>query len=111
MSATQHKPEPTRSNEPERPSLFLRTSAAARAIEIGIVITDSEANFSASGRCTRCFATLNARNSNAEYPNVFCSVDCEQEFVHEALASLTIEDCVRIQGRLEALLHSNVDKK
>jgi hypothetical protein len=110
MSATQYKPESTRSSKPEDQSSMLRLSAAARAIGLGIAITDAEASASRPGLCSRCFAILNPHRSYTEYPDVFCSNECEQEFIHDALASLTIADCIRIQGRLEALLHSN-DRK
>jgi hypothetical protein len=80
------------------------TSAAAGAIEVGRALADAEYDASAPGLCSQCRGPRNPNSSTAEFPNVFCSEQCEKEFVGSALASLSLEDCVRIQGRLEALL-------
>ena len=57
-----------------------------------------------SGLCSRCRNYQNPRTSTAQCRNLFCSQQCEQEFVRMALASLTLEDCICIQERLETLL-------
>ena len=57
-----------------------------------------------SGACSQCRGYRDVRISTAQHPHVFCSAQCEKEFVLNALADFTLEDCVRLQGRLERLL-------
>jgi hypothetical protein len=80
------------------------TPAAAKLIELGVALTRADSSASILGFCFHCLAPRNMHNSSAQFPNVFCSGQCEQKFVGTALASLTVEDCVRIHGRLETLL-------
>jgi hypothetical protein len=78
--------------------------ATATLIELGIALARAESSSPVPGRCLRCVSYRNPKNSTAQCPNVFCSEKCEQEFVRAALGALTIEDCIRIHGRLEMLL-------
>jgi hypothetical protein len=80
------------------------TSAAAKLLELGRVLAGAESSTSNSGVCCHCRALRNPYTSTAQCPNVFCSEQCERDFVRGALASLTMEDCIRIQRRLETLL-------
>jgi hypothetical protein len=108
MSATQSKPGPPNWNKAETYRSWLgkttEKSAGATLIELGITVAEAESRASIPGTCSRCRGYRNPRNSNAQCPNVFCSDQCEQEFVRAAVATLSIDDCVRIHGRLEALL-------
>lgn len=110
MSAGQSKHVPVRSNEFELPRSPLdgppTKSAASMLIEIGVLL--AEATFAAPtpGLCSQCRKRRDARSSNAQYQNLFCSQRCEREFVRTTLASVTLEECFRIQERLEALLVS-----
>ena len=104
MSATQSKQQPLGSSRSDDYSSSLGTSAAAKLIELGIALAASESGAALPGQCSRCRSHRNPKYSTAQYPNVFCSELCEQEFVRAAVASLTIEDCIRIHGRLETLL-------
>ena len=108
MSASQFKHQPLSSNNSESYSSWPEdpqsNSAAAVAIELGLALAESESAKPRPGLCYSCRNFLDPQTSAAEYPNIFCSQLCEQEFVHHALASLTVEDCIRIQARLESLL-------
>ncbi len=79
-------------------------SAGATLIEIGIALAGAESSPAIPGLCSRCRSGRNAQSSTSHYPNVFCSEQCEQEFIRTALASLTLEDCIRMHGRLDNLL-------
>ncbi len=74
-------------------------SAGATVIELGITL-----GLATPGWCLRCRGSQDPPSSTSQYPNVFCSEHCEQEFIRAALASLTLEDCIRMHERLENLL-------
>jgi hypothetical protein len=82
----------------------LGRSAAATLIELGSMLAAADASDPKSGVCIRCSAPSNSQRSNAQYANTFCSKECEQEFVRTAMASVTLQECLRIQHRLETLL-------
>lgn len=106
MFATQYKQESLSSNQVEtrnsRPGGPLANSAAATLIDLGIILADASAPV--AGFCFRCRAPLDSKSLIVQYPNAFCSKRCEQEFVRAAVASLTLQECIRIQHRLESLL-------
>lgn len=108
MSASQFKHQPLSSNssEPYRswPEDPQSNSAASVVIELGVTLAEAESAKPRPGLCYTCRNFRDPQTSAAEYPNIFCSQLCEQEFVHHALASVTVEDCIRIQARLESLL-------
>lgn len=79
-------------------------STAAKVIEFGNALGGAESSAPLPHQCFRCLSHRNPKTSTAQYSNVFCSEECEQEFVRAALAALTVEDCMRIHVRLEALL-------
>jgi hypothetical protein len=74
------------------------------------VLVEVAASFAAaygaseSGSCSQCRGYRDPRISTAQHPQVFCSQQCEREFVLTALKGLTLEDCIRLQERLELLL-------
>jgi hypothetical protein len=74
-------------------------SAGATVIELGITL-----GLATPGCCLRCRVSQDSQRSTSQYLNVFCSEHCEQEFIRIALASLTLEDCIRMHERLENLL-------
>src|SRR5690348_8326624 len=74
-------------------------SAGATVIELGITL-----GLATPGWCLRCQGSQDPPSSTSQYPNVFCSEHCEQEFIRTALASLTLGDCIRMHERLENLL-------
>jgi len=74
-------------------------SAGATVIELGITF-----GLATPGWCLRCRGSQAPQRSTSQYPIVFCSEHCEQEFIRAALASLTLEDCNRMHERLENLL-------
>ncbi len=108
MSAGQSKHVSVRSNEFE----FSRSpldctpnkSAASMLIEIGVLLAEAAFAAPTPGLCSQCRNYRDVRSSTAEYPNLFCSQRCEREFVRTTLASVTLEECLRIQERLGALL-------
>src|SRR5580700_8901850 len=79
-------------------------SAGAMAIELGITLAGAESRIATQGWCLRCRVSQDPQRSTAQYPNVLCSENCEQEFICTALASLTLEDCIRMHERLGNLL-------
>ena len=105
MLAIQFKSEPSsHKDENHNSESAMGKSAGATVIEVGVALTGTEYGPAIPGLCSRCRSGRNAQNSTAQYPDVFCSEQCEQEFIRTALASLTLEDCVRMHGRLETLL-------
>ena len=79
-------------------------SAGAMVIELGITLAGAESRIATPGWCLRCRGRQDPPSSTSQYPNVFCSEHCEQEFIYTALDSLTLEDCNRMHERLENLL-------
>jgi len=81
-----------------------RSFSEATAIKLRRSIPDAQTGVARPKVCSQCLGPQNPRNSDGEYAKVFCSLECEQEFLTTAFASLTVEDCIRIQQRLEGLL-------
>ena len=79
-------------------------SAGATVIELAITLCSAESSIATPGWCLRCRGSQDPQRSTSQYPKVFCSEHCEQEFIRTALASLTLEDCIRMHERLENLL-------
>ena len=79
-------------------------SAGATVIELGITLCGAESSIATPGRCLRCRGSQDPQRSTSQYPKVFCSEHCEQEFICIALASVTLEDCTRMHERLGNLL-------
>jgi hypothetical protein len=79
-------------------------SPAATVLKLGISLAYAELSGGIPGLCSRCRSNRDPNRSTSHYPNVFCSERCEQDFIRIALASLTLEDCIRMQKRLESLL-------
>ncbi len=108
MSASQFKYQPLSSSNSESHSSWTKdpqtNSAASVIIQLGVALAETESTKPRPGLCHSCRNFRDPRTSAAEFPNIFCSPECEQEFVHTALASVTLEDCIRIQARLESLL-------
>lgn len=100
VSVTSNKSEFSRSRLEGAPN----KSAASMLIEMGVLLAEAAFATPTPGLCFHCRNYRDARSSAVEYPNLFCSQRCEQEFVRTTLASVTLEECLRIQGRLEALL-------
>jgi hypothetical protein len=108
MSAIRANHEPLTSSEVEtRATSSAKTlgqSDGATLIALGVAIAGAESGASIPGSCSLCRSDRDLQSSTAEYSNVFCSKECEQEFVRKALAAVTVEDCMRIHRRLETLL-------
>jgi hypothetical protein len=102
MSTIQSEQQRLGSNRFHAHGWSLGTSAAVKLIELGIAL--AEASDSIPGFCFYCLAPRNTHSSTAQFPNVFCSEQCEQTFVSGPLASLTTEDCIRRHNRLKNLL-------
>src|ERR1700730_7106853 len=79
-------------------------SAGAMVIELGITLAGAESRIATPGWCLRCRVSQDPQRSTSQYPNVFCSQHCEEEFIRAALVSVTLEDCIRMHERLENLL-------
>src|SRR6266481_5568783 len=75
-------------------------SAGAAVIELAITLGGAESRIATLGWCLRCRGSQDPQRSTSQYPKVFCSEHCEQEFIWTALASLTLEDCIRMHERL-----------
>jgi hypothetical protein len=79
-------------------------SAGATVIELGITLCGAESSIATPRWCLRCRGSQDPQRSTSRYPKVFCSEHCEQEFICTALASVTLEDCIRMHERLGNLL-------
>lgn len=79
-------------------------SKTATAVKLGIELSDISIDSNSSSNCKRCTGAYECINSDAICKNLFCSKGCELFYVREALSGMTLEDCIRIQKRLEALL-------
>jgi len=73
-------------------------------IEFGVTLGEAASGTLTPGLCSHCRNYLHPRTSTAQCRNLFCSQQCEQEFVRTALTPVTLEDCICIQERLETLL-------
>jgi hypothetical protein len=103
MPAIQFKPESLGSAKAQIPAQD--NSSGATLVGLGVELTRAESRAQTPGLCSRCLGPRDPRTSKAQYPNIFCSERCEQGFIRAALVSLTLDDCVRIHRRLEALLN------
>ena len=112
MSAVKSKSQlPEFNQDEEDKSWFERTkvrSAGATLIEFATGLVDAELEAPRNNACMRCHGSRTQTNGGSHFPDLFCSDECEQEFVRIALAGLTLQDCIRIQRRLDALL-SGID--
>ncbi len=79
-------------------------TAAQTLVELGVTLARAEASATAPASCKRCSAAHDASLSNSRYPSIFCSKSCERDFIRTELASLTVEDCMRLQTKLDDLL-------
>jgi len=73
-------------------------------IEFGVALAEAASGAPIFGLCSRCRNYRHPLTSTAHCRNLFCSQQCEQEFVRTPLTPVTLEDCVCIQERLETLL-------
>jgi hypothetical protein len=78
-------------------------SAATTLVEVGKTLVGAEYDGGITGLCRHCRYIRN-KYSDSQYPDVFCSEHCEHEFIASALASVTVEDCIRIHALLQSLL-------
>lgn len=79
-------------------------SAAATLVELGVNLAGAEATPQHPASCKRCKSTHDPQKSTSHYPTIFCSKACEGEFIRKELAALTLDDCIRLQAKLERLL-------
>lgn len=101
MSAIQVTPESAALDEVKVPER--EKSAASTLIDLCVGLIRSNSS-DVPGLCSRCLRERDPRTSTAQHPNAFCSEKCEHEFVRLSLASMTLEDCVRMHARLNLLL-------
>src|SRR5512146_1752868 len=108
MSAMQSKQELFSSDKGETRGAcvakIVGKSAGTALVELGITLASAESGTAMPGWCFRCRGRQDPRRSTAHYPKIFCSANCEREFIRAALASLTLQECIRIHRRLENLL-------
>ncbi len=108
MSAGECKQEPLSSNQLEFYRAWLDNPlskpAASTLIELGARLAEVASGTPTPGLCSGCRNYRDPRTSTAQCRNLFCSQRCEQEFVRNALAPVTLGDCIRIQERLDTLL-------
>lgn len=79
-------------------------TAAETLVELGVELAGAEAQPVTPAPCKRCRSTHDPQNSTSRYPSIFCSKACEGQFIRRELASLTHDDCIRLQAKLEKLL-------
>ncbi len=86
MSSIQFTPQPSsESNDTDRSRRMLGSCAGATLIELGIAVAGAQASSAVPGLCPRCKSGRYAETSTARYWNIFCSKQCEQEFISAAL--------------------------
>ncbi len=93
------------------PGAFPEQPYGSVVIELGIALANAQSNPALPGTCSLCAAPRDPDFSSAQFPSVFCSEQCEQHFVQQALASFTLEDCMSMHNKLEKLVtsfHDNV---
>jgi hypothetical protein len=78
-------------------------AAGITLIDPGLTLVGAK-DASIPGLCSRCRSGRDPQRSSSNFPDLFCSEECEQEFIHTAVASVTLEDCIRMQRRLDNLL-------
>jgi hypothetical protein len=106
MSASEFKQELS-SNDDANRSWFeepMEASPLTTLMKLGIALANAPSSPSLPGQCAKCRSYRSVQSSTAEFPSVFCSEQCEQIFIRTTLARLTVEDCIRIHGRLEKLI-------
>jgi hypothetical protein len=79
-------------------------TAAATLVELGVTLVASRANPATPASCKHCRSTHDPQKSTSHYRNIFCSNACEGQFIRAELAPLTLDDCIRLQAKLERLL-------
>ena len=79
-------------------------SAGATVIDLGITLGGAGSSIATPGWCLRCRGSQDPQRSRSQFPNVFCSEHCEEEFIRAGLVSVTLEDCIRMHERLGNLL-------
>jgi hypothetical protein len=107
MYVIHSKPESLSNNKMNSEKTSLRNfrgGSVAALVEVGVVLAAAQSKPLLPGQCSNCCGFRNPRYSTAQFSNVFCSKECEQEFVRAAIGSLTGEECIRIHQRLEALI-------
>ena len=108
MSAIQFQQKPFTQDQlasrESRVDTLPKASVAEAVIELGTALAGMELIGVLPGRCSSCRMLRNPLRSTAQFPKIFCSQGCEQEFVRVALDSLTVDDCIRIHERLATLL-------
>jgi len=85
-------------------SEHLGNSAAATLIEVAVELNQDKFGTEARGACVWCRRQAVLQTSTAECRNGLCSKTCEQEFLRAALRNVTLDDCIEMHARLEALL-------
>lgn len=110
MSSTRSKNEPIARNQLTVQSATLKRSSAKSSgttvVNVATILIGAECTAPIGDVCLCCDNRPDPQTSSAENPNIFCSEDCEQEFIRAALADITLEDCICIHRRLERLLQS-----
>jgi hypothetical protein len=105
MFPIQFKEQPSDSSSLDRHQRSVSgNSAAAKLIDLGRALACAESGASTRGACFHCMGPRSSYSSTAQFPSVFCSEQCERKFIRGGIASISVEDCVRIQHRLESLL-------
>lgn len=73
-------------------------------IEVGCLLAAAKSCASIPGLCFCCSVLLEAQSHTAQFRDIFCSEQCERQFVRTALGPLSLDDSIRIQRRLETFL-------
>ena len=106
MPVSQFKQELSNNDDVNRSWFGEPTEASpiATLMKLGIALANAPSSPSLPGQCAKCRSYRSVQSSTAQFPSVFCSEQCEQIFIRTTLAGLTLEDCIRIHGRLAKLI-------
>ncbi len=86
-------------------------STGPTALAVGLAVEIAKKKLSPDGECGYCRGQFDPAASNARFTTLFCCLSCERKFIHNGLSSLTVEDCIHIQQRLDEILAAATSMK
>lgn len=86
MSATPIQAGTSRNEQLRKAQVDCTKVCRSHSDRAGIRIAGAEFTVPSTRLCLNCCALPNSRSSKAQYPAIFCSEECEQEFIHSELA-------------------------
>ncbi len=76
----------------------------AAAVQLALDLLPADVPEETELTCLKCEVKYEPSGSSALYSTQFCSEYCQRDFIRSGLRSLTLEQCIRLHKRLEALV-------